>query len=31
MPWNIIIIPSIICLILGFMNGLKTKNKRHVK
>jgi len=31
MPWDIIAIPVIICLIFGFKNGLKTKANARFK
>lgn len=29
MPWNIILIPALLCLVLGFREGLKMKNKKY--
>ena len=31
MPWDIIAVTGIICLLWGFMKGLKIKSKRYVK
>ena len=31
MPWEIIVVPVIICLIWGFVNGIKTKSSGGYK
>jgi hypothetical protein len=31
MPWDIIGVTAVICLLWGFFKGLKLKSKRHVK
>jgi hypothetical protein len=31
MPWSIISVIAVICLIAGFKQGLKAKNKKHIK
>ena len=31
MPWEIIVVPIIVCLIWGFKNGLKTKSAKGYK
>lgn len=31
MPWNIILLPAIICLIWGFKAGLKTKSRPYAR